>query len=98
MQRLQQNIVHEDMEREYKHLPSIFERGLNTEHHIGQGETWDQQLAQVSEKMLEAGTSSPNYDKISRDIARTQGPHVSDLPARMNFVKKLGGGSRTECT
>ncbi len=29
------NTVHGDVEREYKHLHSIFERGLNTEHHIG---------------------------------------------------------------
>ena len=65
----------------YKRLPDIFQKALNTEHHVAEGETWDQQLAGASKlavlniKTTGAGTININWEKVATRSG-SQTPHA----------------------
>ena len=40
-------------EEQYPKLPHFFQKALNSEHHIGEGETWDEQLSGVARSIVE---------------------------------------------
>ena len=45
-------LVDKSVEVAFPQIPVIFERALNTEHHIGVGETFDQMFVQVRSKAM----------------------------------------------
>ena len=87
-------LVDKSVEVAFPKLPVIFERALNTEHHIGVGETFDQMFVQVRSKAMinAADGGPPDYDTVAREIGKTQPPCIADLPAQIDFLKKWGGG------
>ena len=42
------------IEQQYPRLPHYFQKALNVEHHIGQGESWDEQLCGIARSIVEA--------------------------------------------
>ena len=59
------------IERLYSKLPHYVQKALNSEHHIGEGETWDEQFrgfaASIVEHFREAKKSAAiDYSKIAR--------------------------------
>ena len=89
-------LIDKSVETDFPQLPVIFERGLNTEHHIGVGETFDQMFVQVRSRAMSntGGGGPPDYDIVAREIGKTQPPCIADLPAQIDFLKKWGGGPK----
>ena len=78
----------------YGQVPRLFSKALNAEHNIAIGGTWDQQLSSIcsiAQLLLEHGDIP--WEQVTKHIASSQGPHVSDLLLHLQFVKKNGGGS-----
>ncbi len=74
-------------------VPRLFSKALNAEHNIAIGETWDQQLSSIcsSAALLSEDGDIP-WERVKRQIASSQGSHLSDLPQHISFIKKYGGG------
>ena len=87
-------LVDKSVEVAFPQIPVIFERALNTEHHIGVGETFDQMFVQVRAKAMSntADGGPPDYETVAREIGKTQPPCISDLEAHIDFLRKWGGG------
>ena len=88
--------------KQFPKLPAIFERGLNVEHHVGEGETWDQQLLAIATKASESAAISAeqgnavtvNWENVGRAIRASVPPGVADIPAHILLCKKYGGGEQ----
>ena len=87
-------LIDKSVEIDFPEVPVIFERGLNTEHHIGVGETFDQMFVPVRPEAMvnTAHGGPPDYDTVARGVGKTQPPCIADLPAQIDFLKKWGGG------
>ena len=46
-------IIHANIEAKYPKLPNILQKALNVEHHIGVGETWDEQIMNLPETIVD---------------------------------------------
>ena len=46
------------IEQQFPKLPHFFQKALNTEHHIGEGETWDEQLSGIARSIVETIASN----------------------------------------
>ena len=81
----------------YPRLPHFIQKALNTEHHIGEGETWGEQLRGIASSIAEHFRASKkeaiDYNKIARETLSSQPPRAIDVPAQLDFCKKWGGGN-----
>ena len=70
---------------------------MNSEHHIGEGETWDEQLRGIASAIVDhfrgAQKKAIDYKKIARETLSSQPPRAIDVPAQIDFCKKWGGGN-----
>ena len=58
-----------------------------------QGETWDEQLAQIASEIADWPESRPiNYDVITRKILMSEPPFATDIEAHAKFCQVWGGG------
>ena len=83
-------------EQSYPKLPHYIQKALNSEHHIGEGETWDEQFRGIAASIVEhfKESSAPvDYAKIARATLASKPPRAVDVPAQLDFCKKWGGGS-----
>ena len=84
------------IEKEFPKLPAAIQRALNTEHHIGEGETWDEQLrglaSTIKEHISMAPGKTPDFNKVARSVLASQPPRATDVPFHLAFCKKWGGG------
>ena len=83
----------------YPELPHLFQQALNVEHHVAEGETWDQQLlniARLAEGNAKRGAQGTvvDWDKVSRLVRQTAPPFIRDVPGHIGFLKKYGGGAQ----
>ena len=76
----------------YLKLPSIFQKALNTEHKIAMGESWDQQLVQISMLASEHKSTTIDWAGIQSEIGESQSEVTRDLPVHIAFCKRYGGG------
>ena len=93
------SVVNAKVADQYPQLPHLFQQALNTEHHIGEGEGWDQQLlsisklATVNSKTSAAGTVI-NWENVTRLIRQSSPPFLRDIPSHVAYLKKYGGGAQ----
>ena len=82
-------------EQRYPKLPHVIQKALNTEHHIGEGETWDEQLRSIATAIVERCKAGKklDYTQIAREVLSSKPPRASDVPAQVDFCKKWGGGA-----
>ena len=86
----------------FPQVPHLFQQALNTEHHVAEGENWDQQLLQISklasqsakDSKAASGTASAivDWDKVARVIKASQPPFIAEVPSHIKFLRKYGGG------
>ena len=95
---LQWTHVPYSFEKQFPKLPALFAQALNVEHHIGEGESWDEQFNGIAKAIVEhynmSGNANkpPNYDKIVREVLRAKPPRAADVESHVSFCKKWGGG------
>ena len=85
------------IEMKYPELPTLIQRGLNVEHHIGEGESWDEQLLFTAKKAQEltighGSNKQPDWDRVQKAVAASEPPRLIDVPCHIKFLKKWGGG------
>ena len=80
----------------YPKLPHMIQKALNVEHHIGEGETWDEQLQGMAAAIVEQCKNnlkgSVDYAAIARTTLASKPPKEIDVPSHMQYCKKYGGG------
>ena len=83
------------LENRYPKLPHVIQKALNTEHHIGEGETWDEQLRSIAVAIVERckGAKKLDYTQIAREVLSSKPPRAVDVPSQVDFCKKWGGGA-----
>ena len=85
-------------EQLYPKLPHFVQKALNSDHHIGEGETWDEQFRGIASSIVEhfkeaKKTAAIDYTKIARATLASKPPRAIDVPAQLDFCKKWGGGN-----
>ena len=85
-------------EQLYPKLPHYIQKALNSEHHIGEGETWDEQLRGIAASIVEhfkekKASEKIDYAKIARATLASKPPRAFDVPSQLDFCKKWGGAS-----
>ena len=85
-------------EKLYPKLPHYIQKALNSEHHIGEGETWDEQFRGIAASIVEhfketKASAVVDYAKIARATLASKPPRAIDVPAQLDFCKKWGGGN-----
>ena len=82
--------------RRWPQIALIWQRCLNTEHHVSEGETWDQQLTQVALAAVEAhkAIGKPDWERVLKSIRQSQGPCIGDLPSHVSLCRRFGGGNQ----
>ena len=83
-------------EKNFPKLPHVIQKALNTEHHIAEGETWDEQLRSLAVGIKEAFENPKtivDYSKIARAVLASQPPRKQDVPHQLEFCKRWGGGA-----
>ena len=96
-QGLEWTLIKWQVEVEYPELPSIIQRGLNIEHHVAEGESWDEQLLLTAKKAQASAKSNHKTKQIDwhwvqRTVAASSPPRLLDVPAHIKFCQKWGGG------
>ena len=93
---LQWTLIRAEVETAFPKLPDILQKALNVKHAVAQSEQWDEQLLQVAKKVTESfttmGMRKIDWEWVERSVAMGQSPHLRDLPARIKFCKRWGGG------
>ena len=84
-------------EQLYPKLPDVIQKALNVEHHIGEGESWDEQFRGIASSIVghfqEAKKTAIDYTKIARATLASKPPRALDVPSQIDFCKKWGGGN-----
>ena len=87
---------------EYPGLPNLFQKALNVEHHIGEGETWDEQFGAIARSIVDHYRKSgpkakaPDSKSLSRTALASKPPRADDVPAQVDWCKTWGGGNSQE--
>ena len=94
---LKWTVIPYKIESRFPQLPHFFQKALNSEHHIGEGETWDEQLRGLAKSIVEYAQEAKKrddvpYSKIRRAALASKPPREIDIPAQIEFCKKWGGG------
>ena len=81
----------------FPQLPHFIQKALNSDHHIAEGETWDEQLRGLATAIVDhfkqPRKTAIDYPKIARATLASKPPRAIDVPAQLDFCKKWGGGS-----
>ncbi len=85
------------VEVDYPELPSIIQRGLNTEHHVAEGESWDEQLSLTAKRAHVSAkgnkqTKHIDWQWVQRTAAASEPPRLGDVPAHIKLCQGRGGG------
>jgi hypothetical protein len=84
-------------EQKYPKLPHFIQKALNSDHHIGEGETWDEQFRGLATAIVEhfkqPKKTAIDYTKIARATLASKPTRAVDVPAQLDFCKKWGGGN-----
>ena len=85
------------IEVKYPQLPSLIQRALNVEHHVGEGESWDEQMLFTARKAKDnlkgkGSNKEPDWDHVQRAVAASEPPRLCDVPSHIKFLQKWGGG------
>ena len=88
-----------NFEEKYPKLPHLLQKALNVEHHIGEGESWDEQLMGIAMAIVyhfvgPHRKNQPDYNHIMRETLRSKPPRADDVQTHVNFCKKWGGGEK----
>ena len=83
--------------KEFPELPNILQKALNVENHIGEGETWDEQLMSAAQEIRNSD-GKPDYLAIIKRILASEPPHALDLESQVKWCKTWGGGADQHCT
>ena len=78
-------------EKLYPKLPHYIQKALNSEHHIGEGETWDEQFRGIAGSVVEhfkENIGAVDYANIARETLASKPPRAIDVPAQLDFCKK----------
>ena len=89
-------LIHYSIQDEFPKLPGMLQRALNVEHHIGEGETWDEQLLGIAQSIVgqcNDRKSTPDYRAVIRLAMMSKPPRIEDIPMQVDFCKKWGGGA-----
>ena len=84
-QGLRWSVVHHSMGTTFPMLADMIQKALNTEHHIGQGETWEQilyQAATIAKHHIKSSTGAPsqvNWDAVAKAITKSVPSCAYDL-------------------
>ena len=75
-------------EARYPKLPEFFTKSFNVEHHIREGETWDEQFAGMARSVIahyqgRSPKKTPDYSAIMREVLRSKPPRSSDVQSHM---------------
>jgi len=62
--------IYSHVEDAYPGLPNIFQKALNVEHHIGEGETWDEQFGAVARSIVAHYKSGANNAPDTKQLCR----------------------------
>ena len=94
---LKWTVIGSRIEQQYPKLPDVLQRSLNVEHHIGEGETWDEQFRAIALSIVEHYKTAPKAKApdpkiLARGALATQPPRMLDVPAQVEFCLKWGGG------
>ena len=96
-QGLEWTIIKHQVETQYPELPELIQRALNVEHHVGQGESWDEQFRFTVQKAKartigNGSQTQPGWNVVLTIVAASSPPFLADLPHHVSFLKKWGGG------
>ena len=84
-------------EQKYPKLPHFIQKALNIDHHIGEGETWDEQFRGLATAIVEhfkqPKKTAIDDMKIARATLASKPTRAVDVPAQLDFCKKWGGGN-----
>ena len=84
------------LEQRFPKLPHFIQKALNTEHHIGEGETWDEQVNSIAAAIIDhfkpPSKAAIDYTKIAREVLASKPPRAADVLSHVDFCKKWGGG------
>ena len=75
----------------YPLVPDVFQRALNIEHHVAEGESWKQQLLMIAKhaskiaKTTSTGTKI-DWDAVARHTRQSVPPCVEDIPVHIAFA------------
>ena len=81
----------------YPELPHLFQMSLNVEHHISEGETWDQAIMGLSKLATQHAKTTAqgtviDWKKVEKLIRQSAPPFIRDVPGYITYLKKYGGG------
>jgi hypothetical protein len=84
----------------YPMLPNLFQKSLNVEHHIGEGETWDEQFGSIARSIVDHYAATPKRTIDTKAICRaalsSKPPRAQDVPVHVEFCKTWGGAATQE--
>ena len=74
----------------YPELPNIFQKALNVEHHIGEGETWDEQFGAIARSIVKHYGGNPNKkapdsNALAREALAPKPPRAADVSSQVEF-------------
>ena len=79
-QGLEWTVINHCIGVDFPQLADFVQRALNVEHHIGEGETWDETLLGLSQAVVEHyklnPSHAPDYKKIQRSALATKPPCI----------------------
>ena len=98
---LEWTIIKHQVETQWPELPELIQRALNVEHHVGEGESWDEQLRFTVQKAIaktigSGSQTQPDWHSVLAIVAASSPPFLADLPSHVNFLKKWGGGLKQQ--
>ena len=84
-------------EEQFPQLPHFIQKALNSDHHIAEGETWDEQFRGLASAIVDhfkqKKKTAIDYPKIARAILASKPPRAADVPSQLDFCQKWGGGN-----
>ena len=98
---LEWTIIKHQVENRYPELPELIQRALNVEHHVGKGESWDEQFRFTVQKAIaktigRGSQQTADWIMVSAIVAASRPPYLSDLEHHIEFLKKWGGGIKQQ--
>lgn len=84
-------------EEQFPQLPHFIQKALNSDQHIAEGETWDEQFRGLSTAIVDhfaqKNRTAIDYAKVARASLASKPPRAADVPSQLDFCQKWGGGN-----
>ena len=90
-------LISHEVEVQWPKLPHLIQKALNVDHHIGEGESWDEQFAQVVNAVVDGlrqDGSKLDWGKVTRQVLSSEPPRAQDIAAQVAFCKVWGVGKK----